>query len=78
MTRHLRRSVAGAVLALGLLAATPALAYDHDPQEAGHPLRIAAYILHPFGVLLDTLIFRPADWAVHHEPLRTIFGAEDY
>ncbi len=77
MARRFRRSIAG-VLALGLLAsASPAAAHEHDPQESGHPLRIAAYILHPFGVLLDTLIFRPAHWVVDHEPLRTIFGAEE-
>jgi hypothetical protein len=35
-----------------------------------------AYALHPIGVVLDTLIFRPAHWAVHHEPLTTLFGHE--
>ena len=77
MARRLRSWVAGG-LALGMLAlASPAAAHEHDPQESGHPLRIAAYLLHPFGVLLDTVIFRPAHWVVHHEPLRTIFGADD-
>jgi hypothetical protein len=78
MLRRARRTLAAAVLASSLLAlATPAVAHEHDPQESGHPLRIVAYMLHPVGVLLDTLIFRPAHWVVHHEPLATIFGAED-
>jgi hypothetical protein len=51
-----------------------ASADEYDPEEAGHPLRITAYALHPVGVILDTLIFRPAHWVVHHEPLTTLFG----
>lgn len=79
MLPRTRRVLAGVVLALGLLAAAmPAAAHEHNSKEAGHPLRIVAYMLHPFGVLLDTLIFRPADWVVHHEPMATIFGAEDF
>ncbi len=60
-----------------LFAAAPALADDYDSDVSGHPLRIAAYVLHPIGVLLDTLIFRPAHWIVHLGPLETIFGHED-
>jgi hypothetical protein len=48
----------------------------YNPTRAGHPLRIAAYILHPFGVILDTLIFHPAWWVGQHEPMRTLFGVE--
>ena len=64
------------VLAATLLLASPALADGHDSQTAGHPLRIAAYILHPVGVILDTLIFKPAHWLVHREPFTTLFGHE--
>ncbi len=76
--RSIRRSLAAVVTALlvsGLAA--PAFADVHDPKESGHPLRVAAYILHPFGVLLDTLIFRPAHWVVEREPWSTIFGHDD-
>ena len=74
----LRRSIAGAVLALGLLAlASPAAADEYDPKYAGHPLRILAYIVHPFGVALDYMIFRPAHWVGMHEPFKTIFGHTD-
>ncbi|MEW6440928.1 MAG: hypothetical protein AB1640_08330 [bacterium] len=47
-----------------------------DSQEAGHPLRIAAYVLHPIGVLIEYAVMRPAYHAVQQEPLATIFGAE--
>jgi hypothetical protein len=80
MIRRTRKSLAAVALASGLLfAAGPALGdgHDHDPEDSGHPLRIAAYLAHPVGVIIDTLIFRPANWIVHFEPFRTIFGHED-
>lgn len=49
----------------------------HDPNRAAHPLRIAAYALHPVGVTLDWVLVRPAVWVVKREPFRTIFGYED-
>jgi hypothetical protein len=77
--RCLRRLLCAGFLAFALLAlaAPSGAADDYDPKEAGHPLRIAAYVLHPVGVILDTLIFRPAYWLGSHEPLRTLFGRTD-
>jgi hypothetical protein len=77
--RCLRRLLCAGFLAFALLAlaAPSGAADDYDPKEAGHPLRIAAYALHPVGVILDTLIFRPAYWLGSHEPLRTLFGRTD-
>ena len=66
-----------ALMAGFLLVAPPALSDDYEPQSAGHPLRIAAYVLHPVGVALDYLIFRPAHWIGSKGPLKTIFGHED-
>jgi len=78
MLRAVRKPFAGAVLALGLLAvARPAAADEYDPNYAGHPLRVLAYVVHPLGVLLDYAIFRPAHWVGSHEPLKTIFGHTD-
>lgn len=76
----LRGRVCAGLLAACLLAgaAAPAAAEDYDPQHAGHPLRIVAYVLHPVGVLIDFLVMRPAHWIGSHEPLRTIFGQTDY
>jgi hypothetical protein len=68
--------LAAVALAAALGAAAPASADEYDPQEAGHPLRVLAYVLHPVGVALDYLIFRPAHWVGHHEPMHTIFGHE--
>ena len=46
----------------------------YDPKRAGNPVRIAAYIMSPVGVLIDYAILRPAWWIGSHEPFRTIFG----
>lgn len=78
--RVLRRAAprALAALAVGLLLAAPAAADEYDPLEAGHPVRILAYALHPVGVILDVLIFRPAHWVVSHPGLDEFFGHERY
>lgn len=49
----------------------------HDPSRALHPVRVAAYALHPVGVALDWILVRPAVWIGRQEPFRTIFGYED-
>jgi hypothetical protein len=78
MLRSTRLALASGVLALSLLAgARPAAADEYDPQYAGHPLRILAYVVHPVGVILDYLIFRPAHWIGNHEPAKTFFGHTD-
>jgi len=72
----LRRSTVAAAVLAGLLAlgASAARADEHDPKEAGNPVRIAAYVLSPIGVAFDWLVMRPAHWIVNREPFRTIFG----
>jgi hypothetical protein len=49
----------------------------HDPTRSLHPYRIAAYALHPVGVILDWVIVRPAVWVGRQEPFRTLFGYEE-
>jgi hypothetical protein len=79
MLRACRKPLASALLVLGLLvAAQPAAADEYDPNYAGHPLRVLAYVVHPVGVLFDYLIFRPAHWIGSKEPMKTIFGHKDY
>ncbi len=84
---RLRRRLAAALL-LGFLVAGSAVAEtnpnkttiagsDYDSLGAGHPLRIAAYMLHPVGVILDRLILRPAAWLGRHEPIKTLVGNTD-
>jgi hypothetical protein len=69
----------GRILIVALLLSAPIAvqAAEYDPQRAGHPIRIAAYVLHPVGVLLDYVLFRPAWWLGQYEPVRTIFGVEE-
>ena len=55
----------------------PSVLARYEPLRAGHPLRVAAYVLHPVGVILDYAIFRPCYWIGSHEPLRTLFGQDD-
>ncbi len=54
----------------------PEIYRDYDSKRAGHPLRIVAYAVHPVGVILDRLIFRPAWWLGSFEPVRTLVGRE--
>lgn len=69
-----RLGLALALSAALLTAPGTAVADDYDPARAGHPLRIAGYIAHPVGVILDRLIFRPAHWIGSWGPMRTLFG----
>ncbi len=77
-----RTGRATAALAAGALAlggfAPGAGADDYDPQRAGHPVRVIAYALHPVGVALDLLIFRPAHWIGSLPGLDELFGHEPY
>jgi hypothetical protein len=79
MGRRLRRWLCAGFLAFALvaLAAPSGAEQDYDPSEAGHPLRIAAYVMHPVGVIIDRLVFRPAWWLGSREPFRTLFGRTD-
>jgi len=75
--RSARRLVSGLILVAMLGMAAPAAADEHDPERSGHPLRVVAYVLHPVGVILDTLIFRPAHFLVSIRPLKALFGHQD-
>jgi len=66
----------GCATALFLSAGT-AQAGEYEPSNAGNPLRIAAYALHPVGVIYDYLLLRPAFWVGSHEPFRSLFGRTD-
>jgi len=71
----LRRACAGlAFCVLALAHAAPARADEYDARRAGHPLRVVAYVVHPVGVALDWLLFRPAHWVVSQPVLSHVFG----
>ena len=72
----MKRIASLCVLAL-LLSAAPASADEHRSDRAGHPLKVIATILHPVGVALDWLIFRPAHWLQNREPLKTLTGHDE-
>ncbi len=76
MTRR-RRWISVVIATSFLFLSSTANADEYDSESAGHPLRIAAYILHPVGWALDLLIMRPAHWIVSQEPLDQVFGHED-
>jgi hypothetical protein len=65
------------LLAFLVLAASPAVGDDYDSENAAHPLRVVAYVLHPVGVLLETILVRPAHWLVSHGSMRQIFGHKE-
>ncbi|MDG2048787.1 MAG: hypothetical protein P8M78_01365 [Myxococcota bacterium] len=67
--------LASLVLAIGLTTAVQA--EEYEPSNAGQPLRVAAYVIHPVGVIYDYLILRPAFWIGSQEPFRTLFGRSD-
>jgi hypothetical protein len=71
------RVLAVALAMLVLSSAAPAAAETYLPKGSGHPLRVLAYVVHPLGVILDTLIFRPVHWIANHEPLKTLVGQKD-
>jgi len=59
------------------LVASPAMADDYASDGAGHPLRIAAYVLHPIGWIIDFLILQPAHKIGNSRPLQAFFGHRD-
>ena len=66
-----------AILALTFGLASASHAEEYEPSNAGQPLRVAAYVIHPVGVIYDYLILRPAFWIGSQEPFRTLFGRAD-
>lgn len=75
--RRIARMAAALGVAVVLSSTGPAAAEDYDSTRSGHPLRVLAYIVHPIGVILDTLIFRPFHWIGSKEPVKTLVGQRD-
>jgi outer membrane protein OmpA-like peptidoglycan-associated protein len=74
------------VKAQELLPRDPAIMGYHSPpnfrESESHPLRVAAYVLHPVGWLAREVIFRPLSWFASSTPTRRdVLGyryADDY
>lgn len=71
------KTAAALLMALSLAGAGPAAADEYDSDRSGHPLRILAYIVHPIGVVLDTLIFRPLHWVGSQPYVKTLVGNKE-
>jgi hypothetical protein len=73
----MKRSIACLSLVAVLALSGSALAFpgdEYDDSES-HPLRTAAYILHPVGVGLEYAIYRPIHWLVSlNDTTELIFG----
>ena len=74
---RIAKMAAALLVALVLSGTGPAAAESYDSKRSGHPLRVLAYIVHPIGVILDTLIFRPFHWLGSKEPVKTLVGQQD-
>lgn len=61
-------------LAVSLACAQPAAAHELEPEEAGHPLRVAAYILHPVGFVLYHVVAKPVHALVSSPGGKEVFG----
>ena len=64
------------LLLLALALPASAQAREYTARRAGHPLRIAAYALHPIGYILDRLIFYPAWWIGQNEAMAALVGMQ--
>jgi outer membrane protein OmpA-like peptidoglycan-associated protein len=64
-----------AVLLLGGLQSPAIAAPDEYDDSQSHPLRVAAYLIHPVALLTEWLIFRPFHFLVSAtEPQEAFFG----
>ena len=71
----MKRFVFATLIALGSASfAMPAAAHDAYDDSQSHPLRIAAYIVHPFGWYAEWMIARPIHFLVSQPALEPIFG----
>jgi hypothetical protein len=71
----MKKLVGTLTLALGL-ACMPVRADAHDAYDdsQSHPLRLAAYVIHPVGFALEWLVTRPIHFLVSQPKLEPIFG----
>lgn len=67
-------SVLSLSLMLLLALSAPAASHEIEPEEAGHPLRVAAYVLHPVGFVLYHGIIRPAHFFISLPGMSQVFG----
>jgi len=64
------------ILVLFFVFSSPSFARDYKRGKDDNPWRIAAYIVHPFGMALDYGVARPIHWVVKQTNLNKVFGSE--
>ena len=64
------------LLVLFFVFTSGSYARDYKRGKDDCPWRIAAYILHPFGMALEYAVTRPVHWVVKQSELNKIFGSE--
>jgi hypothetical protein len=72
--------LAAPVVVVAAPAPEPRVDCEYDDSQS-HPLRIAAYAVHPVGVALKYLVAWPIHWVVSRPSLEGVFGHtphEDY
>lgn len=71
----MKRLMVGAVAAV-LMLGMPLGVRAHDAYDDSetHPLRLAAYAVHPAGEVLEWIVFRPFHFLVSHPQLERFFG----
>jgi hypothetical protein len=73
----MKRSTIGMLIALQLAIALPAAAtIDRYDDNEAHPLRVAAYLIHPVGFIAEWLVFRPFHYVV--AAAAPVFGHEQH
>ena len=80
-----RRALVTGVLLGALVAPAPAVwgegenpvdSRRYSSTDAGHPVKIAYYVVYPVGFLIENLILKPVWWLGQREPFRTVFGVD--
>jgi hypothetical protein len=67
-------TVAAAVAVLGCAQLSLAAGADDYDDSQSHPLRLAAYLIHPIGYTLEWLVTRPFHELVAQPDLAPVFG----
>ncbi len=62
------------VVVLILLFCSTSFAHSYCRGKTDNPLRIVAYLVHPFGMALEYAITRPIHWVVSQPDLDKVFG----
>lgn len=74
----MKRKLLLIVLVIFVLSIFSSVSYgrDYTRGKDDNPVRVVAYIVHPFGMALDYAIMRPVHWVVKQTDLNKVFGSK--